>query len=87
MDIRIVFKFNKVTGEVEEFLVDDQDQGLSEARHDEIALAFAKLFERHPSIEEVIPSPLDTENRHVEDDDDCVIEGRRRSEKQQKEPS
>jgi hypothetical protein len=53
MPTRVRFRLNKLTGEVEEFLIDDQDRRLSEADHDRIALAVAQALERRPLISEV----------------------------------
>lgn len=53
MPTRVRFRLNKVTGEVEEFLVDDQDRRLPEAEHDRIAQAVGQLLERLPLITEV----------------------------------
>ncbi len=43
MPTRVRFRFNKATGEVEEFLVDDQDRSLPEAEHDRIARDVAQM--------------------------------------------
>ena len=53
MPTLVRFRLNKLTGEVEEFLVDDQNRRLSEAEHDRIALEVAQAIERRPSITEV----------------------------------
>jgi hypothetical protein len=52
MPTRVRFRFNKVTGEVEEFLVDDQDRRLSEADHDRIAADVADFVAVSPRIHE-----------------------------------
>jgi len=68
MQVRVRFHFNKITGEVEEFLV-EQDSGLAHAQHnrehDRVASEIGRAFERHPAIEEVlsggiVPSPPET---------------------------
>ena len=61
MKVRVKLRFNKVTGEVEEFLVDDQDMPvLSEAehnrKHDHIAAEIGNVIERHPRVTEVLPA-------------------------------
>lgn len=53
MPTLVRFRLNKLTGEVEEFLVDDQNRRLSEAEHDRIALEVAQAIERRPVISEV----------------------------------
>ncbi len=55
MPTRVKFRFNKVTGEVEEFLVDDQDRRLPEAEHDRIASDVGRLIAENPRIIEVPP--------------------------------
>jgi hypothetical protein len=50
MPTRVRFRFNKLTGEVEEFLVDDQDQRLPEAEHDRIAAGVARMVAVSPGI-------------------------------------
>ena len=55
MPIRVRFRLNKVTGEVEEFLVDDQNHSLSEAEHDRIAADIARSLVRNPILIEVAP--------------------------------
>ncbi|ETR70477.1 MAG: hypothetical protein OMM_08785 [Candidatus Magnetoglobus multicellularis str. Araruama] len=53
MPTHVRFRINKITGEVEEFLVDDQDRTLPEAEHDRIATAVAQTITRNPMIHEV----------------------------------
>jgi hypothetical protein len=53
MPTLVRFRLNKLTGDVEEFLVDDQNRRLSEAEHDRIALEVAQAIERRPSLIEV----------------------------------
>ncbi len=56
MPVHVRFRLNKLTGEVEEFLVDDQDRNLSEAEHDRIAAEVARVVTRNPMIREVPPN-------------------------------
>lgn len=64
MPTHIRFRMNKITGEVEEFLVDDQDRNLPEAEHDRIAAEAARVISRHPLIHEVTgPVIMDSEVR------------------------
>jgi hypothetical protein len=59
MKVQVRFRFNKQTGEVEEFLIDDQGSQLAEAdhnrEHDRIATEIGRVVERHPRIQEVRP--------------------------------
>ncbi len=57
MPTRVRFRFNRVTGEVEEFLVDDQDRNLAEAEHDRIATTVGRVLGRHPTLSEVTAAP------------------------------
>ena len=50
MPTRVRFVVNKVTGEVEEFLIDDQDRNLPEDEHDRIALGIGALIARNPAL-------------------------------------
>ncbi len=62
MPTHVRFRLNKITGEVEEFLVDDQDRNLPEAEHDRIAAEVARVISRRPLIHEVAgPVAEDTE--------------------------
>jgi hypothetical protein len=53
------FRFNKQTGEVEEFVVElpQSDVPLSEhnRRHDDLAVELGQLLEQYPHIREVLP--------------------------------
>jgi hypothetical protein len=57
MPTRVRFRFNKVTGEVEEFLVDDQDRRLPEVEHDRIASEVGRLVAVNPRIREAVGAP------------------------------
>jgi hypothetical protein len=50
MPTRVRFRFNKLTGEIEEFLVDDQDRQLPESEHDRIAAEVARMVAVSPGI-------------------------------------
>lgn len=56
MPVRVRFRLNKLSGEVEEFLVDDQDHMLSEAEHDRIAAEIGRVLARRPLLHEVLPA-------------------------------
>ena len=60
MKVRVKLRFNKLTGEVEEFRVDDQDLPYpSEAEHnrehDRVAAEIGSVLEPHPRVTEVLP--------------------------------
>lgn len=60
MRVRVVFRFNSATGEVEQFLVEDvSPPGRSaedhDLEHERIAYEIGCVVERHPGIDEVIP--------------------------------
>lgn len=59
MPTRVRFRFNKVTGEIEEFLVDDQDRRLPEAEHDRIAAEVARMVAVTPGITPVDDASLE----------------------------
>lgn len=50
MPTRVRFRINKVSGDVEEFLVDDQDRTLPEAEHDRIASEVGRVIARRPTV-------------------------------------
>lgn len=50
--ITIRFRFNKETGQIETFLIDDGDRAAPEAYHDQIAHAIASRLFRQPKIED-----------------------------------
>jgi plasmid stabilization system protein ParE len=56
--VRIRFTYNKDTGEIEEFIVDDQAPEASEAYHDDVARAVAGRLGRDPEIEDAGPGRL-----------------------------
>jgi plasmid stabilization system protein ParE len=56
--VRIRFKYNKDTGEIEEFIIDDQAPAASEAYHDDVAHAIAGRLGRDPEIEDAGPVRL-----------------------------
>ncbi|ACY12832.1 hypothetical protein [Haliangium ochraceum] len=73
MATRVRFRFNKTTGEVEEFLVDDQDRNLPESEHDRIAGEVARMVAVRPHIEpvsdETAAAMPDTDNDNDRDRD------------------
>lgn len=56
--IRIQFKYNVDTGEIEEFIVDDNARAASEAFHDKVAKAVAGRLGRRPDIDDAGPIPV-----------------------------
>lgn len=58
--ITIRFRFNKETGQIEEFLIDDGDRTASEAYHDRIARAIASELFRKPQIEDAVTGSIAT---------------------------
>jgi hypothetical protein len=59
MRVKVRFRFNSVTGEVEAFEVDDMRDGPRladhDARHDRAAAEVARIIEANALIEEVAP--------------------------------
>jgi len=57
MKVQVRFHINKTTGEVEEFLIDEQGSQLTEAehnrQHDRIAYEIGEVVARHPNIQEI----------------------------------
>jgi hypothetical protein len=68
MPTRIRFRLNKLTGEVEEFLVDDQDRTLPEAEHERIAAEVGRVIARNPALEEVLGPPTPAAPEPAEDE-------------------
>ena len=75
MEIKVHFRFNKITGEIELFEVDDEGpMRLSEAEHnrlhDRIAAEVGNVVERNPRVDEILPgaaeleAKVDTEEAH-----------------------
>ncbi|MCP4661415.1 MAG: hypothetical protein GY856_38925 [bacterium] len=56
--VKIRFKYNVDTGEIEQFLVDDQAPDRSEHYHDKVAEAVAGHLGRRPRIEDAGPRHL-----------------------------
>ena len=62
MDVKIRFRVNKITGEVEVFEIEDQGSNLSiaehNARHDRIAAEIGNVIERNAQVIEVLPGTV-----------------------------
>jgi FtsH ternary system domain X3 len=63
MDVKVRFRFNIATGEVEVFdVIDDGPMRLSEAEHnrehDLLAAEVGNVVERNPRVDEVLPGSL-----------------------------
>ncbi|MET0648042.1 MAG: hypothetical protein ABW208_15605 [Pyrinomonadaceae bacterium] len=50
--VRISFKYNKETGEIEDFIIDDSAPTASEEYHDSVARAVSKHLSRGAQIED-----------------------------------
>lgn len=53
--IRIRFRYNVDTGEIEEFIIDDNAATASEAYHDKVARAIASRLGHNPVIDDAGP--------------------------------
>jgi hypothetical protein len=62
MEVTVRFRFNKITGEVEEFIVDDVDSRLPKAEHnrehERIATEIGRVVARNPGLEELSPQDV-----------------------------
>ncbi len=56
--VRIRFKYNIDTGEIEEFIIDDNAASASEEYHDKIARTVASRLGRNPDISDAGPGQL-----------------------------
>ena len=70
MDVKVRFRFNQITGEVELFEVTDEGvMRLSEAEHnrehDRIAAEIGNLVERNPQITEVFSDSVSVEPQTI----------------------
>jgi hypothetical protein len=59
MKLRVRFRFNKATGEVETFQIEDQGQSPQQPEHDRRHEAksaeIARVLERYPQVRELLP--------------------------------
>ncbi len=74
MDVKVRFRFNQITGEVEIFEVTDEGiMRLSEAEHnrehDRIAAELGNLIERNPQIMEVFSDTVSVEPQPIPEPD------------------
>ena len=74
MDVKVRFRFNQITGEVELFEVTDEGvMRLSEAEHnrehDRIAAEIGNLIERNPQITEVFSDSVSIERQTISEPD------------------
>ncbi|MCK5680203.1 hypothetical protein KAI46_05260 [bacterium] len=53
--VKIKFKYNLETGEIEQFIVDDNAVGASEEYHDQVALAIGDLLSRKAELVDAGP--------------------------------
>jgi len=56
--VTIRFRFNKDSGEIEQFLIDDGDRAAPEEYHNKIARAIAGRLFRRPQIEDAGVEPI-----------------------------
>jgi len=56
--VRIRFKYNIETGEIDEFIIDDNAPAASEGYHNQVAHAVASRRARRPAIEDAGPVRL-----------------------------
>ncbi len=56
--IRIRFKYNRDTGEIEEFIIDDNAPAARDEYHDKVARVIAARVARHPQVEDAGPTRL-----------------------------
>ena len=74
MRVRVRFRYNADTGEVETFLVEDlggDERAVDhDALHDRVTADVARVIERHALIDEVLPgsAPVTAERRTPESD-------------------
>jgi hypothetical protein len=74
--VRIQLKYNVDTGEIEEFIVDDNARAASEAYHDKVARAVAGRLGRRPDIDDAGPirAPHVSHRTVMQDDDETEKE-------------
>jgi len=63
--VRIRFKYNKDTGEIEEFIIDNNAPGASEKYHDGIARSIAGQLGINPEIEDAGAISLSEETKET----------------------
>ncbi len=91
MDVKVRFRFNKLTGEVEHFEV-GQDSGLPyaehEREHDRVAAEIGALLESYPRVTEILPDAhggeapaTETASVPVEDEEPATGEPARETER------
>ncbi len=78
MPITVRFRFNKLTGEVERFIVDDHDQQLPEHVHDSIAAEIGRSVAGNPQIVEVVAPPSPERETQPEEPEPPTEEERER---------
>ncbi len=80
MDVKVRFRFNKITGEIDVFDVEDEGtMRLPEAEHnrehDRIAADLGRVIERNPQVVEMLPGhevPLNKETTQKPEDEQTV---------------
>lgn len=85
MDIKVKFRFNKLTGEVEIFDIDNEggitlNESEHNKEHDRIAYEIGSLMERNPLINELFPNTItDSDNPIINEEPE--IENKKEGEK------
>jgi hypothetical protein len=87
MEVKVKFRFNKATGQVEIFEIDDWESTLPHAEHnrehDRIAAEIGNVVERDPRIVELLPGTgavPSTENLIEEPQTSTATKGRKQAE-------
>ena len=88
MKVQVRFRFNKRTGEIEEFLIDDHDSNLSTAehnrQHDQISNEVGCVIAQYPRIQEVASSTLVTQPNQQSESSEEEADNTNQSEQRQK---
>jgi hypothetical protein len=90
MEVKVRFRFNKMTGEVELFQVDDEGtMRLPEAQHnrehERIAAEVGNVIEQNPRVEELFTPAVPEERPRVSDSSHPEEEAGAAKEKEEKE--
>jgi hypothetical protein len=78
MEVKVRFRFNKATGEVEVFQIEDQGSGLQaeehNREHDRIAAEVGGIVERNPHVTQVLPDEVQPDDKKQPDLPDDATE-------------
>jgi hypothetical protein len=83
MEVKVRFRFNKITGEVEVFDVDQEKApGVTEAEHnrehDRVAAEIGRVIERNPLVQEVFSGQGQVPGKEQEETPDDVEQEKER---------